>query len=76
MVDLYDPDNELYDFIDDDNFEDLMLNKKGCTRIIFEASALVNHIQSERNIDLCFLHGPIQAILTPFTQQGFPLLPS
>ena len=73
LVDLYDPDNELYDFIDDDSFEDLMLNKKkDAARIIFEASALVNHIQSERNIDLCFLHGPIQAILTPFTQQGFP----
>tara|TARA_Y100001970_G_C14208659_1_gene845589 strand:- start:359 stop:1651 length:1293 start_codon:yes stop_codon:yes gene_type:complete len=73
LVDLYDQKNDLYDFVDDDSFEDLMLNKKkDAARIIFEASTLVNHIQSKRKIDLCFLHGPIEAILTPFTQQGFP----
>ncbi len=73
IIDLFDPDNELYDFIDDDSFEDMMLNKKkDAARIICEAATLVNHIQSGKKYDFCFLHGPIQAILTPFTQQGFP----
>ena len=33
LVDLYDQKNDLYDFVDDDSFEDLMLNKKkGCCK--------------------------------------------
>ena len=52
IVDLFDPDNELYDFIDDDSFEDMMLNKKkDAARIICEAATLVNQIQSGKKYD-------------------------
>ena len=73
VLNLFDKKNELFDFIEDESFESLMLTKKkDAARIIIEASELVNHILTKRKIDLCFLHGPIQAVLTPFVQEGFP----
>ena len=73
LGDLYDPKNELYDFDDDDFEEDQMLNKKkDGARIIFEAATLVKHSLLKRKFDYCFLHGPIQATIMPFTVHGFP----
>ena len=73
VLNLFDKQNELFDFIEDESFESLMLTKKkDAARIITEAGQLVNHILTKRKIDLCFLHGPIQAVLTPFVQEGFP----
>ena len=73
LGDLYDPKNELYDFEDDDFEEDQMLNKKkDGARIIFEAATLVKHIILKRKFDFCFLHGPIEATIMPFTVHGFP----
>ena len=73
VLNLFDKQNELFDFIEDESFESLMLTKKkDAARIITEAVQLVNHILTKRKIDLCFLHGPIQAVLTPFVQEGFP----
>ena len=43
LGDLFDRDNELYDFSDDDFDEDQMLNKKDGARIIFEAATLTKH---------------------------------
>jgi len=65
--------NELYDFTDDDFEEDQMLNKKkDGARIIFEAVTIVKHILLSRKFDYCFLHGPIEATVMPFTVLGFP----
>jgi len=73
LGDLYDPKNELYDFTDDDFEEDQMLNKKkDGARIIFEAVTIVKHILLTRKFDYCFLHGPIEATVMPFTVLGFP----
>ena len=73
VLNLFDKQNELFDFIEDESFESLMLTKKkDAARIITEAGQLVNHILTKRKIDLLFLHGPIQAVLTPFVQEGFP----
>ena len=73
LGDLYDPKNELYDLADDDFEEDQMLNKKkDGARIIFEAATLVKHILLNRKFDYCFLHGPIEATVMPFTVPGFP----
>ena len=73
VLNLFDRKNDLYDSIEDELFESLMLTKKkDAARIIIEAAELVNHIITKRRIDLCFLHGPIQAVLTPFVQEGFP----
>ena len=73
LGDLYDPKNELYDFDEDDFEEDQMLNKKkDGARIIFEAATLVKHILLKRKFDFCFLHGPIEATIMPFTVHGFP----
>ena len=73
VLNLFDKQNELFDSIEDESFESLMLTKKkDAARIITEAGQLVNHILTKRKIDLCFLHGPIQAVLTPFVQEGFP----
>ena len=73
LGDLYDPNNELYDFADDDFDEDQMLNKKkDGARIIFEAATLVKHILLNKKFDYCFLHGPIEATVMPFTVPGFP----
>ena len=73
LGDLYDPNNELYDFTDDDFDEDQMLNKKkDGARIIFEAATLVKHILLNKKYDYCFLHGPIEATVMPFTVPGFP----
>ena len=71
LGDLYDPNNELYDFADDDFDEDQMLNKKDGARIIFEAATLVKHILLNKKFDYC-LHGPIEATVMPFTVPGFP----
>ena len=52
LGDLYDPKNELYDFIDDDFEEDQMLNKKkDGARIIFEAATIVKHILLNKKFD-------------------------
>ena len=73
LGDLYDPKNELYDFAEDDFDEDQMLNKKkDGARIIFEAVTIVKHILLNRKLDYCFLHGPIEATVMPFTVVGFP----
>jgi hypothetical protein len=73
LGDLYDPKNELYDLADDDFEEDQMLNKKkDGARIIFEAVTVVKHILLNRKFDYCFLHGPIEATVMPFTVMGFP----
>ena len=73
LGDLYDPKNELYDFDEDDFEEDQMINKKkDGARIIFEAATLVKHILLKRKFDYCFLHGPIEATIMPFTVHGFP----
>jgi hypothetical protein len=73
LGDLYDPKNELYDLSDDDFDEDQMLNKKkDGARIIFEAVTIVKHILLNRKFDYCFLHGPIEATVMPFTVMGFP----
>ena len=73
LGDLYDPKNELYDFAEDDFDEDQMLNKKkDGARIIFEAVTIVKHILLNRRFDYCFLHGPIEATVMPFTVMGFP----
>jgi len=75
LGDLYDPKNELYDLADDDFEEDQMLNKKkDGARIIFEAVTVVKHILLNRKFDYCFLHGPIEATVMPFTVMGFQLL--
>ena len=67
------PKNELYDLADDDFEEDQMLNKKkDGARIIFEAVTIVKHILLNRKFDYCFLHGPIEATVMPFTVMGFP----
>ena len=73
LGDLYDPKNELYDFDEDDFEEDQMINKKkDGARIIFEAATLVKHILLKRKFDYCFLHGPIEATIMPFSVPGFP----
>ena len=73
LGDLYSPTNELYDFAEDDFDEDQMLNKKkDAARIIFESASIVKHILLSRKFDYCFLHGPIQATVMPFTVMGFP----
>lgn len=73
LGDLYDPKNELYDFVDDDFEEDQMLNKKkDGARIIFEAATIVKHILLNKKFDYCFLHGPLEATVMPFTVAGFP----
>tara|TARA_Y100001970_G_scaffold176924_1_gene215578 strand:+ start:487 stop:1797 length:1311 start_codon:yes stop_codon:yes gene_type:complete len=73
LGDLYDPKNELYDFTDDDFEEDQMLNKKkDGARIIFEVATLVKHILLNKKFDYCFLHGPIEATVMPFSVPGFP----
>ena len=73
LGDLFDRDNELYDFSDDDFDEDQMLNKKkDGARIIFEAATLTKHILLNKKFDYCFLHGPIEATVMPFTVPGFP----
>jgi len=73
LGDLYDPKNELYALSDDDFDEDQMLNKKkDGARIIFEAVTIVKHILLNRKFDYCFLHGPIEATVMPFTVMGFP----
>ena len=73
LGDLYDPKNELYDFIDDDFEEDQMLNKKkDGARIIFEAATIVKHILLNKKFDYCFLHGPIEGTVMPFSVPGFP----
>ncbi|WP_440913361.1 DNA double-strand break repair nuclease NurA [Candidatus Pelagibacter sp.] len=73
LGDLYDPKNDLYDFSDDDFDEDQMLNKKkDGARIIFEAATIIKHILLNRKFDYCFLHGPIEATVMPFTVLGFP----
>ena len=78
--DLYDPKNELYDLAEDDYEEDQMLNKKkDAARIIFEAATIVKHITLSwsdkigyKRPDFCFLNGPIESTVMPFTVQGFP----
>ena len=73
LGDLYDPKNELYDFAEDDFDEDQMRNKKkDGARIIFQAVTIVKHILLNRRFDYCFLHGPIEATVMPFTVMGFP----
>ncbi len=73
LGDLYSTNNELYDFADDDFDEDQMLNKKkDAARIILEAATLVKHILLNKKYDYCFLHGPIEATVMPFTVPGFP----
>ena len=73
LGDLYDPKYELYDFVDDDFEEDQMLNKKkDGARIIFEAATIVKHILLNKKFDYCFLHGPLEATVMPFTVAGFP----
>ena len=47
----------------------MLTKKKDAARIITEAGQLVNHILTKRKIDLCFLHGPIQAVLTFCTRR-------
>ena len=65
LGDLYDPKNELYDFIDDDFEEDQMLNKKkDAARIVFEIACIVKHIFEKQNFNYCFLHGPLQTPVT------------
>lgn len=73
LGDLYDAKNDLYELETDDFEEDQMLNKKkDGARIIFEAATLVKHILLKRDFDYCFLHGPIEATIMPFTVKGFP----
>ena len=73
LGDLYDPNNELYEFLEDAHEEEALLSrKKDGARIIFEAATLVKHVLMKQSLDYCFLHGPIQAILTPFTHASFP----
>lgn len=72
--DLYDPDNTLYD-LSEDPYEDnqLITKKKDAARIAFETAAIAKHIFDKQKFDYCFLHGPLQTPIMPFSGPEFPL---
>ena len=72
--DLYDTDTNLYD-LSEDPYEDnqLLTKKKDAARITFEAAAIVRHIFDKQNFEYCFLHGPLQTPIMPFSGPEFPL---
>lgn len=74
MGDLYDPDNTVYD-LSEDPYEDnqLITKKKDAARITFEIAAIVKHVFGKQKFDYCFLHGPLQTPIMPFSGPEFPL---
>ena len=54
LGDLYDPNNELYEFLEDAHEEEALLSrKKDGARIIFEAATLVKHVlMKQRTADI------------------------
>ena len=74
MGDLYDSKNNIYD-LSEDPYEDnqLLDKKKDAARIVFEIACLVKHIYEKQNFDYCFLHGPLQTPVMPFSGPEFPL---
>lgn len=73
MGDLYDVKNNLYD-LTEDPYEDnqLITKKKDVARILFEISTIVKHVYDKRKFDYCFLHGPLQTPVMPFSGPEFP----
>ena len=74
MGDLYDSKNNIYD-LTEDPYEDnkLLHKKKDAARIMFETAAIVKHVFEKKKFDYCFLHGPIQTPIMPFSGPEFPL---
>ncbi len=74
MGDLYDSKNSIYE-LNEDPYEDnqLLHKKKDAARIIFEIAAIVKHVFEKRQFDYCFLHGPLQTPVMPFSGPEFPL---
>ena len=72
--DLYDPNNNIYD-LSEDPYEDnqLITKKKDAARIIFEMAAVVRHVHNKQDFNYCFLHGPLQTPIMPFSGPEFPL---
>ena len=72
--DLYDPNNNIYD-LSEDPYEDnqLLTKKKDAARITFEMAAVVRHVYNKQNFKYCFLHGPLQTPIMPFSGPEFPL---
>ena len=66
--------NNIYDFTEDP-YEDnqLLHKKKDAARIMFETAAVVKHVFEKQKFDFCFLHGPIQTPIMPFSGPEFPL---
>ena len=74
MCDLYDSKNNIYD-LSEDPYEDnqLLDKKKDAARIVFEIACLVKHVYEKQKFDYCFLHGPLQTPVMPFSGPEFPL---
>ena len=72
--DLYDADTSLFD-LSEDPYEDnqLLTKKKDAARITFETAAIVRHIFEKQKFKYCFLHGPLQTPIMPFSGPEFPL---
>ena len=72
--DLYDADTSLFD-LSEDPYEDnqLLTKKKDAARITFETAAIVRHIFEKQKFEYCFLHGPLQTPIMPFSGPEFPL---
>lgn len=74
MGDLYDQNNNLYDPADDPYEDNQLINKKkDAARIAFELAAVVRHIHDKQKFQYCFVHGPLQTPIMPFSGPDFPL---
>ena len=73
MGDLYDSQNNIYDLSEDPYEDNQLLNKKkDAARIVFEIACIVKHIFEKQNFNYCFLHGPLQTPVMPFSGPEFP----
>lgn len=73
MGDLYDSKNNIYDLSEDPYEDNQLLNKKkDAARIIFEIACLVKHVFDKQKFNYCFLHGPLQTPVMPFSGPEFP----
>ena len=73
MGDLYDNKNNIYDLSEDPYEDNQLLNKKkDAARIVFEIACLVKHVYEKQKFDYCFLHGPLQTPVMPFSGPEFP----
>ena len=72
--DLYDADTSLFDLSEDPyEVNQLLTKKKDAARITFETAAIVRHIFEKQKFEYCFLHGPLQTPIMPFSGPEFPL---